>query len=234
MRNAGGQLADSFQLLGLAKLAFECATLGNVFFDGQEMGDRPVRVHDGRQDGRFPVKVAIFLSVAKFAPPLLSSQDGCPERFVHVRRRVAGIEDARVLTPHFFEGVARAFSKLPIRITNIAVRIGDHDGNRALLDGGGELAQSVFVAPALGHVAEGPDAAVVLALGARYREKNSGRGSSRSSVRTRRGWFRCGWLISIHMPARVRRFLMAPGHVRANRKRRRDWRATRRGLRRSR
>ena len=65
-------------LLCSQKLLCNPSLLGNIFLNGDKMGDHPLFILDRRNRGMFPEYLTIFSLITEIAAPFLTGQDGTP------------------------------------------------------------------------------------------------------------------------------------------------------------
>ena len=138
-RNQRGKLHFTLAQLALGQLLQR-----DVFLDRDKARNRPVIRPDRGDRGRLPVMRTVLANVLEFAAPHVAVSDRRPHCRVFVRRTIARLEDAGVLSRHFLRGVAGAAFELRIDVLDVSVAIGDHDRGRAAFDRGRQLAQLLF------------------------------------------------------------------------------------------
>ncbi len=93
MRDAGGELADRFELLRLAELLLQLQLRGDIALDGNVTGDFAGPRFADRRD-RLPLVVdrAVFLPVAHLPGPDLPAADRGPQVLVKLIIVFAALE----------------------------------------------------------------------------------------------------------------------------------------------
>ena len=134
---------------------------GDVLFNGNIVGNLSPGVPDGGEGGGFPIQLAAFLPVVKFALPLPAGGEGNPHLPVGFGGHFAGFEHPGIFAPHFVKGVTGHRRELRVDILDGPLEVGDHHGGRTLFDGARELAQGGLgllafrdVAGAAGHAGQ--------------------------------------------------------------------------------
>ena len=111
---------------------------GQVTLHG-DVGGRPARLVAHRRDGGLLLEVrAVLAPVDEEASPGSAGQQGGPHAVVEGRVVVAALEDPRVLPEELRAGVARDPLEGGVRVHDPAVRIGDDDRLRCLVDRRGQ------------------------------------------------------------------------------------------------
>ena len=127
---------------------------GDVFLDGDVMGDAAREIADGRDGGAFPKKFAVLFFVVEFAAPFLSRRDGFPQFPVGFRAFLAGFQDARIFAQRLRQRVTGDFDELGIDVFNVTGGIGNDDRGGTLFHRPGQLAEFFLRPLALGDVAD--------------------------------------------------------------------------------
>ena len=121
--------------------------LGDVFLDGDEVGDDALLVADRGNGGGFPIQRAILAPIVKFAVPFAAVGDGLPQLLVLLTRGLAGFENARVGADGLGLGIAGGFAEFRVDVLDGAVVIGDDHGVGALFERARILPQRLFRPP---------------------------------------------------------------------------------------
>ena len=125
---------------------------GDILLDGDIVAGVARPIPHRRDDGRFPVVLAILSLVEQLSLPDLAPGDGLPELCVDLFGHPPRLEDARILPHRLGGGVAGDARKGRIHELDGALQVGDEDRAPRLFDGSGEGAQLRFRLPALGYV----------------------------------------------------------------------------------
>lgn len=116
-------------------------------------------VHAEGRGGRVPPRpeqLAVLATVAQLAPPLAPLGDLLPQVDVGLGGRPPRLEDARVPTDRLGSRVPGHLLEAGVHVLDIPRSVGDHDRDRALLDGTGQAAKLVLDVLALGDVQRQP------------------------------------------------------------------------------
>ena len=124
----------------LRQLSLRPLALGDVFLDGQKVGDFAGGVENRGNGGRLPIEFPVLFPVVKFPAPLPAGGDGLPQSLVIFGRHFARLQNARIFADGFLEGIARHFRELRVDIFDVAGLVGDDDGNRAVFNGARQFA----------------------------------------------------------------------------------------------
>ena len=144
------------QLLGFLEGLGRPLARGHVLLDGQVARDPAALVAHRRDRGLLPEELAVLAAVQELAPPDAPGGERDPQVLVHLGRRLARLEQARVGPHGLGRGVARDLGEARVDVLDHALRVRDDHHHRALLDGLPELPHPRLDPAPLGHV-EGED-----------------------------------------------------------------------------
>ena len=139
----GGALGHQFLEMVTVRIEL-CAHalfLGNVLLHRHVMGNRAIRLAQGRNDGELDILAAVFSAVDKFALPGSAVAQRLPQPVETLSRGLARLQHARVPADRFLAAVARVVFERLIDIFDVAVEARDDDALGALFHRLGELPQ---------------------------------------------------------------------------------------------
>ncbi len=82
---------------------------------------------------KFPKERPILSLIVKLTIPLPASSNKLPQFFIPLWRKLARLENTRVLSKSFFKRVASHLAKLGVSILYVTLKVCDDDRHRALL-----------------------------------------------------------------------------------------------------
>ena len=132
-RACGDQFLEALPMLG--QFGGGPLLCGDVLLDRDVVRDPAVFLVQRRDHRRLDIGAAVAPPVVEFAAPDAAGGQCFPQRLVHLGRRVARTQDARVLADHLVRPVAGGVHEAGIDVLDGAVQVGDDDALRALLDG---------------------------------------------------------------------------------------------------
>jgi hypothetical protein len=152
---AGAQADQFFKMEAVAVEFFGIPLLvGNVFLDGQVVGDLPIGLADGRENARLHVDLAVLPAVDELSRPVVSGGQRAPQLSIGFWRRLARLQDFRILPDQLFAGIAADLEQGRVYILDFSVGVCDDNAVRALLDRQRKLAQLHLALPPFGNVAQ--------------------------------------------------------------------------------
>src|SRR6185369_10588358 len=108
--------------------------LADVFLDRDIVRNLAIGLAYRRDDGLLDVDFAILAPVDELATPGFAAGQGSPQLAISFARRLAGLQQARILAEDFLERIARGHHVGGIRVFDIAVQVGDDHALRGLFD----------------------------------------------------------------------------------------------------
>ena len=138
----------------LVQFEVDALFFGDVFLHRDIVGDRPVGLVQRRDDGEFDVFAAVLPAVMQLTLPRTALGQRRPHGGEGRRRRLARVQDARILADHFFAAVAGGPREGVVHVLDRCIEAGNHDAFGTLLDGQGKLAQLRLGPARICHVAK--------------------------------------------------------------------------------
>jgi hypothetical protein len=147
------------------QIFFDALAGADIFLDRQVVGDGALLVAHRRDGDILPVETPVAPHAGRLAPPDLAGAHRGAERLLDCRPHALALQVAQFLADGFRAAVAGGGHKTRIDVLDHPACVGDHHGDRALLDGLRQLAQPLLGDAALGDVAVGDALAAMLAVG---------------------------------------------------------------------
>ncbi len=136
----------------LLQLVGQPLALADVVLDGDVVRDAAIGLTDRGDAGELVIDLAVLAAIDELALPDFPGGEGGPELGVGRSLRLAGLQQAWVVSDHFLAAVAGGVDEGLIDVLDSGFHVSDDDAAGALLDRAGELAQLLVGAHPLGHV----------------------------------------------------------------------------------
>jgi hypothetical protein len=147
------------------QIFFDALTGADILLDRQVVGDGALLVAHRRDGDILPIETPVAPHTGRLALPDLAGAHRGAERLLDCRPHALALQVAQFLADGFRAAVAGGGHKTRIDVLDHPACVGDHHGDRALLDGLRQLAQPLLGDAALGDVAVGDALAEVLTVG---------------------------------------------------------------------
>ena len=132
---------EAVALLGLPQRGLGAFDRGDIFLQGDVMGDHAGLVGHRGDDGPLNIDCAVFPLVGELATPHLAARNRGPHVDIDRRGGEPRLQHAGILPEDLLEPIARVRQESRVDVLERAVEVSDGDGERRLLDRAGELAQ---------------------------------------------------------------------------------------------